>query len=113
MDVYLVNVYNCGWSLLPIFEIDSKVYKFHNSDMKVKTRSHIIVNERVGLTALHRPETEESQLMLSQECRSEARIILTPIINNAGIFLMEYCRECSNTKSRGVSCSNVQINIKS
>ena len=107
MDVYLVNVYNCGWSLLPIFEIDSKVYKFHNSDMKVKTRSHIIVNERVGLTALHRPGTEGSKLMLSLECRSEARIFLTPISNNAmGIFLTNIVYRVPTQKSRGVSSSN-------
>ena len=76
--------------------------------LKVKTRSHIIDSERVGLTALHRPGPEsQSQLVLSLECRSEARIILTPIINNAmGIFLTNIVYRVPTQKSRGVSYSN-------
>ena len=69
--------------------------------MKVKTRSHVIVSERRGLTALHSLQSWDwSGVPASVVPRSEARVNRTPMINNAmGIFLMyEYSISCSNTK---------------
>ena len=90
----------CDWSLILIFEIDSKVYKFHNSDTegKKKITYYCQWENRTHYIAQTWNWSGQSRLMLSQKW-GKNKPNTNHQYNAMGMnFSYEYCISCSNTK---------------